>query len=1031
MSDVPQSVLDLIEKFDRNIDEYKNPNYKETMIRVEFVNPLFKALGWDVDNEAGYALAYRDVIHEDALKVAGATKAPDYSFRVGGTRKFFVETKKPSVNLKNDPAPAFQLRRYAYSARLPISILTDFEEFIIYNCRAKPSIKDKPSASRIRYYTFRDYAEKWDEISSVFHRESILRGSFDKYAQDIKGKRGTAEIDKDFLADLDQWRLALAHNFALRNPSLTVRELNFAVQMTIDRLIFLRMCEDRGIENYGQLEALVNGTQIYPRLVEVYRKADERYNSGLFHFTTHNGDASHPDILTPDLNLDDKVLKRIIQNLYYPKCPYEFSLLPVEVLGNAYEQFLGKTIRLTAGHQARIEEKPEVRKAGGVYYTPEYIVTYIVQNTVGKLVEGKTPKEIADIRILDPACGSGSFLLGAYRYLLSWHLNWYKSEMERTGKLPTVPPPKGRRKRKSDPDAVFQGQGGDWLLTTAEKKRILLNNIHGVDIDQQAVEVTKLSLLLRVLEDENQDTLNKQLTLWRERALPDLGNNIKCGNSLIGPDYLDGQLLPDEEEMRRVNPFDWQAEFPEIMKAGGFDTVIGNPPYIRIQTMKEWAPTEVEFYKGYYAAASKGNYDIYVVFVERALHLLNKSGRMGYILPHKFFQSQYGRPLRALIAVGKHLGEIVHFGDQQIFHGATTYTCLLFLEKSGNETFRYMEAHDLDAWRTDSEALEGEISADKATAAEWNFVVGPGAALFERLREMPVKLGDVAERMAQGIRTSANEVYVLELVSESENLLQAQSKQLDRVVPLERDVVSSFLKGREIKPYQILPPGQVIIIPYRINGGRTELIPENELGRKFPNTYTYLHENKTYLEGRERGRMKGPQWYGYVYPKNIEVMALPKILVPDIADRASFAFDETGKYTLTSGYGITFKKSVAESPKYILGLLNSKVLDCYLKRISTTLRGGFFRYFTQFIEQLPIRPIDFDDPTDKGRHDRMVQLVEQMLDLNKQLPAATTGHEQDLIRRRIDATDRQIDTLVYELYDLTPEEIEIVEQSVR
>ena len=278
-------------------------------------------------------------------------------------------------------------------------------------CRTKPSIKDKPSADRIKYYTFRDYAEKWNEISSVFHREAILRGSFDKYAQSTRGKRGTAEIDKDFLADLDQWRLALAHNFALRNPNLTVRELNFSVQKTIDRLIFLRMCEDRGIENYGQLEALVNGTRIYPRLVEVYRKADDRYNSGLFHFTTHNGDASHPDIITPELNLDDKVLKGIIQNLYYPKCPYEFSLLPVEVLGNAYEQFLGKTIRLTAGHQAKIEEKPEVRKAGGVYYTPEYIVTYIVKNTIGILLEGKTPKEAADITILDPACGSGSFLL--------------------------------------------------------------------------------------------------------------------------------------------------------------------------------------------------------------------------------------------------------------------------------------------------------------------------------------------------------------------------------------------------------------------------------------------------------------------------------------------------------------------------------------------------------------------------------------------------------------------------------------------
>jgi hypothetical protein len=569
-----------------------------------------------------------------------------------------------------------------------------------------------------------------------------------------------------------------------------------------------------------------------------------------------------------------------------------------------------------------------------------------------------------------------------------------------------------------------------------------LNNIYGVDIDRQAVEVTKLSLLLKVLEGENQETLGRQLTLWHERALPNLGDNVKCGNSLIGPDYFAAQLLPDEEEMRRVNPFDWEAEFPEIMAGSGFDCAIGNPPYIRIQTMKEWAPTEVEFYKRQYTAASKGNYDIYVVFVERALGLLNERGRMGYILPHKFFQSKYGQPLRELVAGGKHLAEIVHFGDQQVFAGASTYTCLLFLDKKSNKRFRYVKAHDLDGWRASSEAVEGEIRTDRVTGKEWNFVVGPGAPLFERLSEMPVKLGDVAARLAQGIRTSANEVYVLELVSDSGELIQARSKQLDRIVVLERELVSSFLKGREIKPYQVLPSGQVVIIPYRVKGGHTTLISESELKQRFPNTHAYLRENKSYLEGRERGRMKGPQWYGYVYPKNIEVMASAKILVPDIADRASFALDEEGQdiadrasfaldeegqYALVSGYGITLKDNVPETPKYILGLLNSKVLDFYLKQVSTTLRGGFFRYFTQFIEQLPIRTINFDDPADVARHDKMVALAERMLALHRKLAAATIPADKELYQRQIETTDRQIDALVYELYGLTEEEIAVVE----
>ena len=326
---------------------------------------------------------------------------------------------------------------------------------------------------------------------------------------------------------------------------------------------------------------------------------------------------------------------------------------------------------------------------------------------------------------------------------------------------------------------------------------------------------------------------------------------------------------------------------------------------------------------------------------------------------------------------------------------------------------------------------KGKFPSAKITSSEWNFTVGKGAELFEKLSKMPVKLGDMAERIAQGIRTSANEVYVLDLVSESGKPIVAHSKQLDRDVKLERKTVSLFLQGREIKPYQILPSGKVVIIPYQVENGRSKLIAEKEMREGYPKTFAYLLENKTYLENRERGRMRGPNWYAYIYPKNIEVMKTSKILVPDIADHASFALDETGEYAFTSGYGIILKSSVAESAKYILGLLNSKALDFYLKSISTTMRGGFFRYFTQFIEQLPIRTINFSDPTDKASHDKMVELVERMLSLHKELAAARTPDEKTRLQRQIDAIDHQIDQLVYELYGLTEKEIQIVEEGVK
>ncbi|MBI5797074.1 MAG: N-6 DNA methylase [Planctomycetes bacterium] len=656
---VPQELLELVERFNTNREAYRSGQYNETQLRREFIDPFFQLLGWDVNNEKGYAEAYKDVIHEDSIKIGGLTKAPDYCFRIGGVRKFFVETKRPSVNIKEDIDPAFQLRRYAWSAKLPLSILTDFEEFAVYDCRVKPSKTDKASTARIMYVgNCAEFTQHWDEIASIFSRDAVLKGSFDRYAESSKAKKGTAEVDTAFLKEIESWRDALARNLALRNPDLSQHDLNFAVQRTIDRIIFLRICEDRGIERYGQLMALQNGDRMYERLCELFYRADERYNSGLFHFQKEKDRSESPDTLTPNLTIDDGALKDIIKNLYYPDSPYEFSVLSADILGQVYEQFLGKVIRLTAGHRAVVEEKPEVRKAGGIYYTPTYIVDYIVKNTVGKLVRAENfqplrktiPKEISKIRILDPACGSGSFLLGAYQYLLDWHRDWYIAngpEKWATGRSPAL-----YQAQTTLPSVG--GQGGVWRLTTAERRRILLNNIYGVDIDPQAVEVTKLSLLLKVLEGESEQTIVKQLKMFHERALPDLGNNIKCGNSLIGTDFYNTPLTPlfrgekmdsplargaggvSDEERYRINPFDWEKEFPEIIKpapagreqgAGGFDAVIGNPPYIPIEMMSE--SQKAYFQQKHHQLERK--YDSSIVFILALLQKLKPSGRLGFI----------------------------------------------------------------------------------------------------------------------------------------------------------------------------------------------------------------------------------------------------------------------------------------------------------------------------------------------------------------------------------------------------------------
>jgi len=549
MNKAPPEIMELVDKFERNIEAYKNPSYKEEQLKQEFINPFFKALGWDVDNISGTAPQYRDVIFEDSIKVGGGTKAPDYCFTLTGRKMFFIEAKKPSVNIDKDKKPAYQLRRYAWSAKLPLSILTDFEELAVYETRTRPKKNDRTSAGRIKYLSYKDYVDQWDYLYNTFSKDALLKGSFDKYAESTKKKRGTTEVDDEFLSEIETWRELFAKNIALRNPDLTVEELNYSVQQTIDRIIFLRMCEDRGIEKYGKLQSLLDNDNIYQAFTQVCLDADAKYNSGLFHFHEEKNRPTEPDQLTLTLTIDDRILKTVIKSLYYPDSPYEFSVLQPEILGNVYEQFLGKVIRLTPSHQAKVEEKPEVKKAGGIYYTPKYIVDYIVKNTVGKLCKGKTPNKVSELHIIDIACGSGSFLLGAYKYLLDWHRDYYSQQ-------------KDQNRLK---DKIYQGKNGELHLTIQEKKRILLNNIYGVDIDSQAVWVTKLSLLLQVLEGENKDALEAQQKLFKERALPDLGDNIKCGNSLIGPEIY-SEIEVEADEIRRINPFDWGSEFPEIIK---------------------------------------------------------------------------------------------------------------------------------------------------------------------------------------------------------------------------------------------------------------------------------------------------------------------------------------------------------------------------------------------------------------------------------------------------------------------------------
>jgi hypothetical protein len=599
------SLSKLIAKLEADKTYYLSRDYSEAQARVDFITPFFKALGWDVENEAGLPHHAREVIVERGEE---GTR-PDYNFRLGGQTKFFVEAKAPSEPL-DAARHILQAKGYAWNTKqVFFVILTDFEEFRFYDASIQPDER-KPDEGLLLTLKYTDYAAEADRLWE-FSKERVAAGSLDAMLpRDRRTQRLRIPVDEAFLDEMTGWREDLARNVFKNNPGLTAKQLNEVVQRLLDRIVFIRIAEDRRIIEKNQLRDAAEEWQarrgkfsIFDWLRPLFEKINEDFNGEIF----------KPSELLEKTQVDSEALARIIERLYPPKSPYRFDVIGVELLGSIYERYLGKTTRPTA-KTVRVEEKPEVRKAGGVYYTPKYIVDYIVKNTVGKVIEGKSPKRIEKIRILDPACGSGSFLIGAFQYLIDYHLRYLTEH------------PKEAHVHPLFPDLVPDGNGGK-RLSVRLKAKILRNSLFGVDIDPQAVEITMMSFYMKALEGEKAQLPAKQ------SLLPELKYNIVCGNSLIGPDIYDQGTLFADEERERINAFDWyhdpvgadlvsapqgghtspplqRATIPQIMRAGGFDCVIGNPPYVRIQHMKVWAPIEVEYYKEQYKSASSGNYDI-------------------------------------------------------------------------------------------------------------------------------------------------------------------------------------------------------------------------------------------------------------------------------------------------------------------------------------------------------------------------------------------------------------------------------------
>ena len=992
----------LVNLFRDNEKYYLSKDFVESECRSKFIDPLLECFKWDVKNEKGARPSNQEVITEDRVKIDGITKHPDYTLCFGGIRKIYIEAKQPSVDLKTNPEPALQVRRYAYTNKMPIAILTDFQELAIYDTRIKPKANDTASTARIEYLTYKQYEEKFEELYNRISWDAVDLGKFDSYWESSKDKKGTATVDNDILNMIENWRSLLAEDISLHDENIDEFNLTSSVQKIIDRILFLRICEDKEIEDLYTLKKIAESkTGIYEQLQKIFEEANRKFNAGLF----------ATDEYLDSLAVSDKILCKIINALYYPECPYEFSVLPVEILGSIYERFLGKIIRFTRktknGHSVEIIEKPEVQKAGGVYYTPPYIVRYIVKQTIGRKIDGKTPEQIAKMHFVDPACGSGSFLVGAYQYLLDWHLNYYLES-----------PAKYEKAGKIYKDASTQ----EYKLSVEEKKAILLNNIYGVDIDSQAVEVTKLSLFLKLLENEGRSLSSTgQAQLFRssdikEKILPSMINNIKCGNSLIGSDYYADKDLSlfDIKDQRKVNVFDWEKEFA----FGGFDCVIGNPPYLRVQGLRENYEEESKFHEQKYNSAT-GRFDFYILFMERGFSLLNKDGILSFILPHKFINADFGTGIRKFIYENKALNYLVHFGAEQVFDKASVYTCIIGLSH-GNKEFNFAQVNPKEI----ESGVQFDIIAEEKLSdfARWNFQAGGKADIIDKLKTQPICLKDIIQTCSQGTVSMGDDLYMLQGHFDGDYFI-GYSEQLKKEVKLEKGIMKPILKGEDIKRYSGLKNTYWLIYPHHLVNGKTVPYEESEMKNRFPLTYEYLLPFKKELKEKKiKYKTNEKYWYALHRSREISMFEQPKIITAEISLGCNMTYDTENFYHVTTCYTILLDEAHKKNTMAYLAILNSNMLWFFLSQTGNILRGGFFRFKTKYLEPFPVP--ELDDQTAQ----KLSSLAEQQLAAHKQLTSAKSDSDRKMLEQRIQILDNQINTAVYKLYGLSEEEIKVVEE---
>ncbi|MCI8347628.1 MAG: N-6 DNA methylase [Bacilli bacterium] len=986
-------------KLSKLIELYKNKvgengiDLSEEMVR-SWINDFLGVFGWDVKDK-DYVLQEKILDKNSTARlreINSKHKKPDYTLTLLKNKKAFLDAKKVGVDIFNDKEVAFQIRSYGWSAKVPCSFVTNFEQFVIYDCRFFPNVNQSAKYGTIQL-SINEYIDNFDVLYDYLFIGNVLNGNLERIYDGINIE-GKSTLDEEFNKELSIFRLNLA-NEIYANNEISNYELNFFVQIIMNRILFIRVCESRGLEPLEKLKEMLNSDFWKNFCKESNLNFNIHYDGPLF-FKFKKLD----ELKISNLSL----FEDFINSLYYPS-PYKFDIIPTSVISNIYEDFLSKELLPRNGTLVECL-KEDYTKTNGAVPTPKYIVDGIVSLCIDTS-SFKSIGELLKIKILDPCCGSGIFMVSALQELCSVCIELFKN---------------GKYEKEYENWFV---NDDEIYLTMNAKRQLIINCIYGIDYDLNAVEVTKMSLALKIIDDTPINLL-KTVGAFDQNILHSIQKNILLGNTLVEKN-IEGLST---DELISIRPINIKEEFNDITSTGGFDYIIGNPPYVETKYYKSASSKMHEYLSNNYDFF-EGKADLSVLFIEKCLKLLNDNGKLNFIIQKRWFKTNYGKKIREYINTNKMLDLVVDFKATDIFKNRITYVSILQLSKKSVNSYMYSLLKD------DPIALKYlfesglvfnknpfDVCNSNALDDVWSFESNKLNEIISRKKNEIGTLGALRNNginIKDGIQVLYKKIYHLTKYKIEDKYVIGYNG-LNELVKVELDSVKPVIYNQNFYCCKEIVPGACAIFPYKGDNNR-EKMSINEIKGKWPLLYKYLEDKKSFILDNVECN-EGEFWHTYTREHNHESLKKKKIIIPMTAKDtfASVICDYDCYMDNSNVWFISIEDDDVTKLKAMSMIINSTVYSVFAKAKANPQQNDYFKFNKQFLIDVPFPISIFEDDEVVVKlsifYDKIFDLQNQYI----KLPFAL----QNVLKYELQSLWDEIDMMICKLYNLTEEEIRLV-----